>query len=144
MKFLVIHGPNLNLLGRREVDIYGNMTLDELNNRIHGYAKERNVALEAMQTNKEDVIIDQIQNAENEYDGVVLNPGGYTHTSVAIRDAIAASRIPVVEVHLSNIFAREEFRSRSVVSSVCYGLISGFGAFSYMLGIESLILKLKG
>src|SRR4030042_7130908 len=142
MKLLVIHGPNLNLLGRREPDIYGNLTLEELNKKITGYGKEKGIEIETIQTNKEEMIIDQLQNAENKYAGVILNPGSYTHTSIAIRDAVSATLLPVVEVHLSNIFAREEFRSRSVISSVTYGLISGFGADSYLLGIEALLLKL--
>jgi 3-dehydroquinate dehydratase II len=143
MKLLVIHGPNLNLLGRREPDIYGNMTLDEINKKIIAYAKEKIIDIETIQTNKEDMIIDQLHNAENNFDGIILNPGGYTHTSIAIRDAVSASALPIVEVHLSNIFAREEFRSRSVISSVTYGLICGFGMDSYLLGIEALLLKLK-
>jgi 3-dehydroquinate dehydratase II len=144
MKFLIIHGPNLNLLGRREPDIYGNMTLNDLNKKISEYGKQRDVEIKTVQSNKEGDIIDFIQNAENEYDGIILNPGGYTHTSIAIRDAVCASTKPVIEVHLSNIFAREEFRSKSVISSVTTGIISGFGPNSYLLGIESLILKLRG
>ena len=144
MKFLVIHGPNMNLLGRREPDIYGNMSLKDLNDKISNYANKKNVQIDTVQTNKEGEIIDYLQKAETDYDGLILNPGGYTHTSIAIRDTVCALTKPVVEVHLSNIFAREEFRSRSVISSVTSGLISGFGSDSYLLGIEALILKLRG
>jgi 3-dehydroquinate dehydratase II len=144
LKFLVIHGPNLNLLGRREPDIYGSLTIDDLNKKISDYANSKNVLIQAIQSNREGDIIDYLQESENEFDGVILNPGGYTHTSIAIRDAVSAMTKPVVEIHISNIYAREEFRSRSVISSVTKGIISGFGPYSYLLGVEALILILKG
>ncbi|HOV10433.1 MAG TPA: type II 3-dehydroquinate dehydratase [Bacteroidales bacterium] len=135
MKILIINGPNLNLVGIREKEIYGtkNFTgfFDEL------YARFKNVELEYYQSNIEGEIIDKIQQAGFAYDGIILNAGGYTHTSVAIADAIAAIPAPVVEVHISNIFAREDFRKNSLTAKVCRGVITGFGMDSYRLAIES-------
>ncbi len=132
-KFLVIHGPNLDLLGKREPEIYGTVTLDKINKTLKALAKEHKVALTAVQSNHEGEIVDIIGDARGKFDGLIINPAAYTHTSVAIRDAVAAAGVPAVEVHLSNIFAREEFRQTSVIAPVCVGSISGFGAFSYDL-----------
>lgn len=142
MKILVIHGPNLNLLGKREPEHYGNKNLGCINELLTNKAKENNVEIEIHQSNHEGVIIDLIQTLDN-YDGLLINPGAYTHTSVAIRDAIKAMQIPAVEVHLSNIHAREEFRQKSYSAPVCIGQISGFGINSYMLGLDGLINYIK-
>jgi len=136
-RILVIHGPNLNLLGTREPHLYGTQTLAQINQYIGTSFPD--LEFEFFQSNHEGAIIDKIQQAQGNFDGIVINPGAYTHTSIAIRDAIASISIPVVEVHLSNIFAREEFRRRSVITPVCKGLISGFGAESYALGIRALV-----
>ncbi len=138
MKILILHGPNLNLLGRREPGVYGSLTLEQIDARLADIARELGLEIECKQSNQEGVLVDALQQAETSADGVVFNPGGYTHTSVALRDAIAAIRIPVVEVHLSNIAAREEFRHTSVVSAVCRGTITGFGWESYALGMRAL------
>ena len=143
MKFLVLHGPNLNLLGLREPNVYGNMSLDELNQRIIRLALELGVEVKCLQSNHEGILIDALHDARTWAAGVILNPGGYTHTSVAIRDAIAGIDIPVVEVHLSNVDAREEFRHRSMVSAVCRGKISGFGWQSYLIGLRALMDVIK-
>lgn len=140
MKVLVLHGPNLNLLGQREPGVYGATTLAELDAGLQELAASLGITLAARQSNHEGVLIDWVQGAEAEgFTGIVINPGGYTHTSVALRDAIAAIRLPVVEVHLSNIFAREAFRHQSYVSAVARGVISGFGPDSYRLGVMALL-----
>lgn len=142
MKILVLHGPNLNLLGTREPGVYGSMTLVELDAGLQDLAKRLGIVLESRQSNHEGVLIDWVQGAQSEgFTGIVLNAGGYTHTSVALRDAVAAIGIPVVEVHLSNVFAREEFRHHSYLSPVVAGVISGFGADSYRLGVLALTGK---
>jgi len=133
--FRIIHGPNLNLLGKREPEHYGTLTLEELNKSVEEYAHEKNLTVEFLQSNHEGKIIDAIQNSGG-ITGIILNPGGFTHSSVAIRDAIAAVDVPVIEVHLSNIHAREEFRRTSLIAPVCVGQISGLGVQSYILAIE--------
>lgn len=139
-KILVIHGPNLNLLGRREINIYGEVTIDQINNQLIKLAKSKNVELETFQSNHEGEIVDRIGAGKKAgFGAIVINPAAYTHTSVAIRDAISASDIPVVEVHLSNIYAREEFRHTSLIAPVAKGQISGFGKQSYLLGLEAAI-----
>ncbi len=143
-KILVIHGPNLNLLGTREVDIYGEITIDEINGELKQAAKKSNVDIEIMQSNHEGEIVDIIGGSKkNKIDAILINPAAYTHTSVAIRDAIAASGVPAVEVHLSNIYAREEFRHTSLIAPVAKGQVSGFGLKSYILGLEALLDLIK-
>lgn len=139
MKILVLHGPNLNLLGTREPEVYGAMTLDEINTRLVEAGRELGVEVTCRQSNSEGVLVDALQEARTWADGVVFNPGGYTHTSVSLRDAVAAIGIPVVEVHLSNVYAREEFRHHSLLSPVCAGKIVGFGWNSYVLGLKALV-----
>lgn len=139
MKVLILHGPNLNLTGMREPEIYGSMTLDEINAQLTERGLELGVEVTCQQSNIEGVLIDFLQKAQSWADGVVFNPGGYTHTSVALRDAVAAIGIPVVEVHMSNVYAREEFRHNSMLSPVCKGKIVGFGWQSYLFGVMSLV-----
>lgn len=139
MKILVLHGPNLNLLGVREPDIYGRVGMDEIDKELAVRAKDLGVELRCLQSNHEGVLIDAIHEAMAWADGILINPGAFTHTSLALRDAIASIGIPTVEVHLSNIYAREDFRRRSVIAGVCVGQISGFGANSYYLGLAAMI-----
>lgn len=136
-KVLVIHGPNLNLLGKREPEVYGNVTLDEINQSITELAQEKQVELETIQSNHEGEIVDEIQ--KTDADVIIINPGAFTHTSIAIRDAISARGIPTIEVHISNIYKREEFRHKSLIAPVCVGQISGFGAISYLLALQASI-----
>jgi len=143
MKILLLHGPNLNLLGTREPEVYGSMTHDDINKKITELGKELGVEIKCAQSNHEGVLIDALQDARTWANCVVFNPGGYTHTSVALRDAISAIVIPVIEVHLSNVYAREEFRHTSLVSAVCKGKVSGFGWHSYELGLRGLIDIIK-
>jgi 3-dehydroquinate dehydratase-2 len=138
MKILVLHGPNLNLLGTREPDVYGSLTMDEINAKLVELGKSLGTEVKCQQSNHEGVLIDALQDARTWADGIVFNPGGYTHTSVALRDAIAALKIPVIEVHLSNVYAREEFRTKSLISAVCKGKISGLGWKSYALALRAL------
>lgn len=137
-KILVIHGPNLNLLGEREPGIYGTTGIDVLNQNIIDRAQQQGLKCEIFQSNHEGAIIDKLHSARLNYDGVVINAGAYTHYSYAIRDAIAAIKIPCIEVHISNVFARDGFRSQSVIAPVCKGSISGFGFGSYYLAIQAL------
>lgn len=139
MKILVLHGPNLNLLGNREPEIYGSMTLGDINTKLIELGKEFGADLKCFQSNHEGALIDMLHEAQMWADGVIFNPGGYTHTSLALRDAIIAIGIPVVEVHLSNVYAREEFRHTSMISAVCKGKIVGFGWRSYLLGLRALV-----
>jgi 3-dehydroquinate dehydratase-2 len=143
MKLLVINGPNLNMLGTREPEKYGTTTLAEIEKELYAYSFELGIDIETCQSNSEGEIIDKIQQALGKFDGVLLNPGGYTHTSVAIRDAISSVNLPCVEVHLTNIHAREEFRQKSLIAPVCLGQISGFGKNSYKLGLKALCDYLK-
>lgn len=139
MKILLIHGPNLNLLGNREVTIYGAESIEVVNERCYKFAKDLGVELDIHQSNSEGEIIDLIQAAAKQYKGIVINPGAYTHYSYAIRDAFAAVKLPAVEVHISNIHTREDFRHTSVIAPVINGQICGFGGDSYLLGIQAIV-----
>ena len=138
MKILVINGPNLNLLGEREPGIYGDQSYSALSEMVMDKADELGVKCEIFQSNHEGAIIDKLHSARKDFDGVVLNAGAYTHYSYAIRDAIAAIKIPVIEVHISNVFARDEFRKNSVIAPVCKGSISGFGFAGYLMAMDAL------
>lgn len=136
-KILVINGPNLNLLGDREPDVYGKVTLSSINKSMEKLAKELKLSLEFFQSNHEGEIVEKIGSFAGEFAAIVINPAAYTHTSVAIRDAVAACGLPVVEVHISNIYSREEFRHKSLIAPVAAGQISGFGKNSYLLGLRA-------
>ncbi len=139
MKILVIHGPNLNLLGKREPDVYGRVSMKSLDEALRKLAKAQRVTLEIFQSNHEGEIVTKIQQADGVFDAALMNPAAYTHTSVAIRDAVSAVKMPVVEVHLSNIYAREEFRHHSHISGVARGMVIGFGGMSYDLALEAAL-----
>jgi 3-dehydroquinate dehydratase-2 len=143
MKILVLHGPNLNLLGEREPEIYGRTTLAEIDAKLRELAAARGASVESFQSNHEGALIDRIQAARRTHQAIIVNPGGLTHSSIALRDALAATGLPVVEVHLSNIYAREPFRHVSYVSGVALGQISGLGAKGYELALEALLDRLK-
>jgi 3-dehydroquinate dehydratase II len=139
VRVLVLHGPNLNLLGQREPDIYGVVTLENINDLLKEEGKKRQVEVSCFQSNHEGAIVDAIHGAVEKCQGIIINAGAYTHTSVAIRDALAGVKIPTVEVHLSNIYRREEFRHHSYIAPIAIGQISGFGAYSYVLGLWALL-----
>jgi len=142
VRILVLHGPNLNQLGTREPDVYGTTTLEQINADLAAAAKDLGVEVEFFQSNHEGALIDRVQEAAAAVGGMVVNPGGFTHTSVALRDALAGAAVPVVEVHISNVFAREEFRHESLVSGIALGVISGLGPHGYRLGLEALVRHL--
>ena len=139
MKILVLNGPNLNMLGTREPDKYGNQTLSDIENMLRDEARKLSVEVEFYQSNIEGELVNKIQEAKGKFDGIVMNPAAYTHTSVAIRDALLAVEIPTVEIHLSNIHTREDFRKISLTAPACIGQITGFGANSYILGLLALV-----
>jgi len=139
MRILFLNGPNLNLLGKREPDIYGALTLADIETKVRAKAKAAGVEVEFRQSNMEGELVTWIQEARNRYEVIVLNAAAYTHTSIALRDAVAAVGIPTIEVHLSNIHARETFRKESLIAPVCRGQITGFGWYSYVLGLEAAI-----
>ncbi len=143
-KILVLHGPNLNLLGQREPEVYGHQTLDDIDARLKKSGEKMGLEVRSYQSNGEGALIDALHDAREWASGVVFNPGGYTHTSVALRDAVAAIDLPVIEVHISHVDAREDFRRQSLISPVCIGKISGFGWRSYLLALQELALRLKG
>ena len=143
LRLLVVHGPNLNLLGTREPEVYGATTLEEINRSLEADASKAGAELRVLQSNHEGVAIDAIQAAIADCDGILINPGGWTHTSVALRDALAGTGLPVVEVHLSNVHARESFRHHSFISPIAVGVVCGFGSASYDLGLRALIERLQ-
>lgn len=143
MRILVIHGPNLNLLGQREPEVYGTLSLDAINAALQALAGELGCSLTSFQSNGEGALVDAIQGAIGHYDGILINPAAYTHTSVALRDALAATGIPFVEVHLSNIHRREPFRHHSFMAPLAVGQICGFGLDSYLLGMRALFNQIK-
>ena len=143
MKILVLHGPNLNLLGTRETAVYGSVTLEAVNQELERLAKAEGVKLAIHQSNAEGDLVDWIQRSTGEFDALIINPGAFTHTSIALRDAVVAVGIPTIEVHLSNIYRREEFRQHSYIAGVAVGQISGFGVDSYVLGLRAAMAHVK-
>ena len=139
MRVLFLNGPNLNLLGHREPSVYGKMTLADIEARVRGRANTLGATVDFRQSNSEGELVNWIQESKGQFDVIVINAAAYTHTSVALRDAISAVGVPTIEIHLSNIHAREEFRHRSLIASVCRGQIAGFGADSYILGLEAAV-----
>jgi 3-dehydroquinate dehydratase-2 len=144
IKILIIHGPNLNMLGKREPEVYGSLTLAQINLALAERAADLGLELEYFQSNYEGAIIDKIQQAEDAFQGILINPAAFTHYSYALRDTLASVKLPFVEVHLSNIFAREAFREHSVTASLAIGIICGFGVHSYLMGLEALAAKAAG
>jgi len=142
-KILIIHGPNLNLLGKRETDIYGQFTLEEIDEKLMALADKLGVSIDIFQSNSEGELVTEIQKAMGNYEALVINPGAYTHTSVALRDAIVGIAIPAVEVHLSNIYQREDFRKKSMLADVVVGQITGFKIDSYLLGLRAAANLIK-
>ena len=142
-KILVIHGPNLNLLGKRETDVYGHITLEEINKRIGELAEELGMSVDYFQSNSEGELVSEIQKTMDNYKALLINPGAYTHTSIALRDAVAGAGIPTVEVHVSNIYQREDFRKTSMLADVAVGQITGFGVDSYLLGLRAAANLIK-
>jgi len=138
-RILVLHGPNLNMLGKREPEVYGSLTLEQLNAELAAQAAKLGVAVECRQTNHEGILVDMIQAAEGAYDCIIINPAAFTHYSIAVRDALAAISTPAIEVHLSNIYRREEFRHHSVTAPVTVGQIAGFGSQGYMLALYAAV-----
>ncbi len=143
MKILVLHGPNLNLLGKRETDKYGQKSLDYINGELKKTAEKLGAEIETFQSNIEGELVNKIQSAMGNFDGILINPAAYTHTGIALRDAILAVNLPCVEVHLSNIYSREDFRHHSYLAPICVGQISGFKEYSYILGLEALVNHIK-
>ena len=143
MKIIIIHGPNLNMLGKREPEVYGNTSISKLNKIIGDEARKLKIDVNYFQSNSEGEIVTEIQNQMGKVDGMLINPAAYTHTSVAIRDAILSANIPTVEVHISNIYKREKFRHKSYISGVSLGVISGFGTYGYILGLYALTNHIK-
>ena len=143
MKILTVNGPNLNLLGEREPDKYGTETLAQINEELKSFASQNSVEVDFFQSNIEGEIVDAIQKAKGVYDGLIINPAAYTHTSIAIRDALLATKIPTVEVHLSNVYSREEFRQTTYTTGVCIGQIAGFGGYGYKLALLALKNSIK-
>jgi 3-dehydroquinate dehydratase II len=141
-KILVLNGPNLNLLGKRQPEIYGRLTLDQINRKIQVLAKELGVEVEVRQSNNEGELVGWIQQAPKQFGAIVINPAAYTHSSVAIRDAISATGVPTVEIHISNIYRREEFRKHSYIAGAAVGQITGFGVTSYLLGLRAAVEQL--
>lgn len=139
MKILIINGPNLNMLGTREPEIYGSFSYADLEKELYAYSFEIGIDIEIFQSNSEGEIIEKIQKSIGEMDGILINPAGYTHTSVSIRDAFSSVNLPCVEVHLSNVYKREEFRHKSLIAPVCIGQITGFGKNSYKLGLKAIL-----
>ncbi|MGH7774107.1 MAG: type II 3-dehydroquinate dehydratase [Candidatus Binatia bacterium] len=138
-KVLVLNGPNLNLLGKRQPEIYGRLTLEQINRKIHALAKELGVEVEIRQSNSEGELVNWVQESPKQFGALVINAAAYTHSSVALRDALAAARIPAVEVHISNVHKREEFRKQSLIAEVVIGQITGFGVHSYLLGLRAAV-----
>ena len=142
-KIIILNGPNLNLLGEREKDQYGNVTLKDIENECKKYAEKNKILLSFFQTNIEGELVDQIQDSRKSQDGLIINAGGYTHTSVAIHDALKILKIPIIELHISNVYNREEFRHKSLISKVANGIICGFGASGYLMSLQAITRLLK-